>query len=147
SIFPLDGVERLHRATKRIYELYDATNNLGLLITDGPHSDTQDLQVPVFRWFNRFLKGEQPLIEMAARKMFTPEELRVFDKVPEAQLNTRIAEQFVQQENHRESNPDLLRSRLREKVFRAWPEVCAPRVQHLGEANKAGVRQRYFQID
>ena len=82
-IFPLDGVMRLHEKTRRIYDLYGASTNLGLLITEGPHADTQDLQVPVFRWFNRFLKQEQPLIEMAAKQFFAPAQLRVFDKLPE----------------------------------------------------------------
>ena len=61
TIFPLDGVVRLHDKTRKIYSLYGAADKLGLLITEGPHMDTQDLQVPVFRWFNRFLKGEEPL--------------------------------------------------------------------------------------
>src|SRR5207248_4864907 len=64
TIFPLDGVVRLHGKVRRIYELFGASTNLGLLITEGPHRDTQDLQLPVFRWFNRFLKGEDPLIEI-----------------------------------------------------------------------------------
>ena len=58
---------RLYNQTRRIYQLYGKTNQLGLLITEGPHADTQELQLPVFRWFNRFLKGQSPLIEMAAR--------------------------------------------------------------------------------
>ena len=51
---------RLYNQTRRIYQLYGKTNQLGLLITEGPHADTQDLQLPVFRWFNRFLKGQEP---------------------------------------------------------------------------------------
>ena len=70
-LFPLDGVVRLYNQTRRIYALYGKTNQLGLLITDGPHADTQDLQLPVFRWFNRFLKGQDPLIEMAAKDFFS----------------------------------------------------------------------------
>ena len=55
TIFPLDGVSRLHSKVRRIYELHKASDKLGLLITPGPHKDTQDLQLPVFRWFNRHL--------------------------------------------------------------------------------------------
>src|SRR6185295_17508165 len=79
SIFPLDGVERLHWKVRRIYDLYGARTNLALVISGGPHKDTQDLQVPVFRFFNRHLKGEDPVIEMAATKLLKPEELKVFD--------------------------------------------------------------------
>ena len=76
-IFPLDGVIRVHSAVARIYALHKASEKLGLLITEGPHKDTQDLQVPAFRWFNRFLKAEEPLITTAAEKLFEPRELRV----------------------------------------------------------------------
>ena len=95
KLFPLDGVVRLYNQTRRIYQLYGKTNQLGLLITEGPHADTQDLQLPVFRWFNRFLKGLDPLIEMAAKDFFPPEQLRVFDKLPEDEVNTKIDESFV----------------------------------------------------
>ena len=95
KIFPLDGVVRLYTQVRRIYQLYGKTNQLGLLITDGPHADTQDLQLPVFRWFNRFLKGQESLIEMAARTFFAPEQLRVFSKLPEDEVNTKIDETFV----------------------------------------------------
>ncbi|NJN05856.1 MAG: prolyl oligopeptidase family serine peptidase, partial [Rhodobacteraceae bacterium] len=61
SIFPLDGVVRVHERVAKVYAALGASDRLGLLITEGPHKDTQDLQVPVFRWFNRHLKREEPL--------------------------------------------------------------------------------------
>jgi dienelactone hydrolase len=94
-IFPLDGVLRVHRAVSSIYELYQASDKLGLLITEGPHKDTQDLQVPAFRWFDRFLKGEQPLISVAAEKLFTPKQLKVFATLPADQRTTKIHETFI----------------------------------------------------
>src|SRR6056297_304680 len=36
-IFPLDGVVDVHREVREIYRLYDAEDNLGLQITEGPH--------------------------------------------------------------------------------------------------------------
>ena len=129
-LFPLDGVVRLYEKTRRIYDLYGARANLGLLITEGPHADTQDLQVPVFRWFNRFLKGEQPLIEMAAKKFFPPEQLRVFDRLPEDEINTKIQEQFVPEAKlfswakdpaERQQQQAKCLEALRGKVFAAWP--------------------------
>src|SRR6185369_5788589 len=82
SIFPLDGVVRLHAKVRHIYELYGAADKLGLTITEGPHKDTQELQVPALHWFNRFLKGEDPPIDTVARPMLQPEQLRVFKKLP-----------------------------------------------------------------
>jgi dienelactone hydrolase len=134
SIFPLDGVVRLHAKVDRIYQLYGATNNLGLLITEGPHKDTQDLQLPVFRWFNRHLKGEDPIIEMAATRFFSSEQLKVFDSLPADERTSRIDESFLPV-----SNPELPRNSadwqdqcrswkavLAEKVFRGWPDTPPP---------------------
>jgi dienelactone hydrolase len=130
TIFPLDGVLRVYEKTRTIYSLYGARTNLGLLITEGPHADTQDLQVPVFRWFNRFLKHEQPLIEMAARKFFAPEQLRVFDQLPADEINSHIQEQFVTSAKPFAWSADPAQRRqeetrcvaaLRQQVFAGWP--------------------------
>lgn len=131
GIFPLDGVVRLHEKVRRIYRLHGAENNLGLLITEGPHQDTQDLQVPVFRWFNRFLKHEQPLIEMAAKKFFEPEQLRVFDQLPADQINTGIHFRFVPKarppaDAAAEPPREALLATLQAKTFAGWPQENPP---------------------
>src|SRR5436190_14117108 len=95
SIFPLDGVERLHAKVKNIYELYHANSNLALMISTGPHQDTQDLQVPVLRWCNRHLKEADPVIEMAAVPLLKPEQLRCFTNPPAGARTTNIHETFV----------------------------------------------------
>jgi len=135
GIFPLEGVVRLHNKVRNIYRLHNAANKLGLLITEGPHKDTQDLQVPVFRWFNRHLKGEEPLIEVAAEKLFMPADLKVFNELPADERTTKIHETFVplapkatvpaDREAWAKQRDDWLRL-LREKCFRGWPEEPAP---------------------
>ena len=130
TIFPLDGIVRTHSAAARIYTALGAEKNLGLLITEGPHKDTQDLQLPVFRWFNRHLKGADPVIEMAATKLFTAEELKVFDKLPADEITSKVHENFVPPYK---AKSDLsgaaiaergkkLRALLTEKVFHGWPK-------------------------
>jgi dienelactone hydrolase len=94
-IFPLDGVVDVYSKVRRIYELYDKRDHIGLQITEGPHKDTQELRVHAFHWFNRFLKGDDPLIETAAVNFFEPEQLRVFEELPKDELNTAIDETFV----------------------------------------------------
>jgi hypothetical protein len=153
-LFPLDGVVRLYNQTKRIYQLYGQTNHLGLLITEGPHSDTQDLRVPVFRWFNRFLKDDDSLIEMAATKFFAPAQLRVFDKLPEDQVNTRIEEIFVPKAAPlplAASAAEASRQRaeyvkaLRQKVFGGWPaEGWAVQPELNARSDEGGVRVRWY---
>ena len=154
NLFPLDGVVRLYNETRRIYQLYGKTNQLGLLITEGPHADTQDLQLPVFRWFNRHLKGQSPLIEMAARDLFPPEQLRVFDKLPEDQVNTRIEEILVPKAavpsppssaaEAKQRKEEYLAA-LRAKVFAGWPEERGPTKPELTtQATQGGVRLRTY---
>jgi dienelactone hydrolase len=153
NIFPLDGVMRLYNQTRRIYGLYGKTNQLGLLITEGPHADTQDLQLPVFRWFNRFLKGQDPSIEMAATKFFTPAELRVFEKLPEDEVNTRIDESFVPKAAPRiapstaaeaeQQRADYLQA-LRGKVFAGWPESSAIRPELNRHSEMSGISIRCY---
>jgi len=145
TIFPLDGVVRIYNQARGIYQLYGATNHLGLLITDGPHADTQDLQLPVFRWFNRFLKGEDPLIEMAAKRFFEPQELRVFEQLPADQRNTRIQESFVSTGRLGRTpavDEHELLAQLRTKVFGGWPaEPCPTASPGLcAQSNEPGLR-------
>lgn len=129
TIFPLDGVVRVHGEVARIYALHKAADKLGLLITEGPHKDTQDLQVPAFRWFNRFLRGEDPLIRVAAEKFFKPSELKVFATLPPDQRTTKAHEFFVPAAapNAPANAAEWQRMRgewmriLREKSFGGWP--------------------------
>jgi hypothetical protein len=156
NLFPLDGVVRLYNQTRRIYQLYGKTNQLGLLITEGPHADTQDLQLPVFRWFNRFLKGQDPLIEMAAKDFFSADQLRVFDKLPEDEVNTKIDETFVPKAPVRNAPTTLAEgnkrqaeylSALREKVFAGWPAergAVKPELSGHSTENGLGCRGYWF---
>jgi dienelactone hydrolase len=129
-IFPLDGVERLHKKVSHIYDLYKKPENLALVITPGPHKDTQELQVPVFRWFNHHLKGDDSPVEMAAKPLFTGQELKVFDKLPSDERTSKIHVSFVpvasvsspksatEWEAHRR---DVL-VQLKDRVFAGWPD-------------------------
>jgi hypothetical protein len=130
-IFPLDGVVRLHSLVRAVYRGYNAETNLGLVISEGGHKDTQDLQVPVMRWFNRHLKGEDPLIERAAVKLLQPEALRVFSTLPSDAINTNIHQSFVPLGK---TSPDLsagdharLLDNLRAKCFSGWPNESIQR--------------------
>jgi hypothetical protein len=117
-----------------------------LLITEGPHADTQDLQLPVFRWFNRFLKGEQPVVEMAATKFFQPQQLRVFDKLPADAVNTNIQSLFVPKAKSLsagevKSQRESLLATLKEKSFGGWPgEDTALEPKQVFSTERDGLR-------
>jgi hypothetical protein len=138
TIFPLDGVERLHSQVARIYKLNKAEKNLGLLITEGPHKDTQELQLPAFKWFNRFLKNDlKPIQVLTQEKFFEPEQLRVFKvgKEPTDSINLNIAQEFIAEGRTPpvpESGEALSQMRegllevLKAQVFGGWPKEDAP---------------------
>ncbi|WDI40839.1 alpha/beta hydrolase [Bremerella sp. P1] len=94
-IFPLEGVERTHLAARKIYQLYGKAPNLALTILPGGHADTQPLRIPAFYWLRKHLQGDTPAITDVAVPKFEVEELKVFDTLPEDEINTKIEETFV----------------------------------------------------
>lgn len=125
-LFRLESIVRLHEKVRRIYRLYEATNKLGLAIAPGPHDETPELQFAALRWFNRFLKSEEPPTETAAKKFFAPDQLRVFDQLPADAINTNIAEIFVPLAKPEKKSIAELRDVLRKKVFAGWPTDDLP---------------------
>jgi cephalosporin-C deacetylase-like acetyl esterase len=150
GIFPLDGVTRLHAKVAKIYKLYKVPNQLGLQISEGGHNDIQELQLAAFRWFNRHLKNDDPLIESAAKKVLQPEQLQVFKELPIDQQNTRIHETFVpqapslpapQSTGEFAAQRDSWRQALDQKVFRGWPSTaCSLNVTRQFSVDKDGMR-------
>ncbi len=151
SIFPLDGVQRLHAKVRDVYRLHGAADKLGLVIAPGPHKDTQDLQVPVFRWFNHHLRGGDPVIEMAALPMCPPEELRVFHTLPTDAINTNIHETFVPAASapvvpagrrEWERQRDQWLQGLQAKCFAGWPSPTGtpPGWKRLWSVRRNGLR-------
>lgn len=124
TIFPLDGVVRLHSQVRQFYVLYDAPDHLGLLITEGPHKDTQELQLPVMRWFNKWLKNDVEPVPSFAEKYFTPQQLKVFETLPSDEITSRCFEDFTELavDSDTFSSVEAI-SKLRQKTFRAWPSV------------------------
>lgn len=128
-IFPLDGVIDIYNKAKRVYQLHDHVEHIGLHICEGPHKDTQQLRIHAFHWFNEYLKGKDPLIETTAVKLFEPQQLRVFEELPDDERNTAIQETFTKvaspvvphdKQQWSDKKETWMRA-LREKVFRGWP--------------------------
>lgn len=137
DIFPLDGVYDIYRSTRRIYSLVGAEAHIGLQIAEGPHEDTQPLNVGAFAWFERFLKGagRTDTFDEAARRSIPARNLRVFDELPKDERTTRIDEDFVPVAPAvpppvSPAEWDVLRARwmsaLRDRVFRAGPGDAVP---------------------
>ncbi len=158
TIFPLDGVVRIHEKLRRLYDLHGAADRLGLLITEGPHKDTQDLQVPAFRWFHRWLRGDDGPALGTAEKLLEPEQLRVLAALPEDQRNTRIHETFVPKAELRvpadaaelDRWSQQWRRSLRTKSFNGWPAdpgVISPATRSVVEAHLRGWSLDVLDVD
>ncbi|VGO19115.1 hypothetical protein SCARR_01171 [Pontiella sulfatireligans] len=83
--YPLDGIVRVYQKTLEIYKLYDAEDSLSLNIVPGGHKSTQEMRIPTFHWFNKYLKNDNSLITIAAEKVFDIEELSLFGDIPESE--------------------------------------------------------------
>ncbi len=131
SIFPLNGVLDVYWKTRRVYTELGEADKLGLAITEGPHADSQPLQVNAFDWMNQYLKPgkEAALIEPTAKEV-DREDLKVFEELPSDEIVTSIQTSFVPVADPQvpKSNEEWLKlqeqwkTALKEKSFRAWPE-------------------------
>src|SRR5205814_10351024 len=120
---------------KRIYQLNNRADKLGLLMTEGPRQDTQEVQVPAFRWVNKWLKGTSAPITRVADKPLDVKQLRVFATLPTDEKNTTIHETFTSMaglpqppisRSMWDGRHEALLGQLREKCFRNWPKDGEP---------------------
>ncbi|MDP7051521.1 MAG: alpha/beta hydrolase family protein, partial [Verrucomicrobiota bacterium] len=148
-IFPLDGVNRIFNQVRHIYDLHGARDKLGLVITPGGHKDTQPLRVPAFNWFNRHLKGEEPPITIAAEKLFEPEQLKVFEKLPTDELNTTIQDHFIRVATGKEKlNSKKALANLKKKTFGGWPAKAGSlALKKAFDTKHKGVRLAAYDFD
>ena len=122
TIFPLDGVVRLHERVRGIYDLHGKPEQLGLILAEGPHKDIQELQVPVMRWFNKWLKQSEAPVPNYAEKLFTAQQLKVFEKLPADEITTKCYEYFTQLAVDSASfEPKKALAELQLKTFGGWP--------------------------
>ncbi len=130
-LFPVSGVSRLYSQVRRIYELCGETNKLGFVIAPGPHEFAAEQQVATLRWFNRYLKGDEPPVDTTPKPFFTPQQLKVFTTLPADAINTNIQASFVPPAKtltaaEAKQQRDSLLAQLKEKSFGGWPAEDIP---------------------
>jgi dienelactone hydrolase len=124
GIFPLDGVMRIHRQLAGMYDRLGAAENYGVLITPGPHKDTQELQVGAFKWLLKNLQDVEPVIDSAALKEIEPSELVAFKtEIPSNERVTSVSSWFV-------SQPKPVRNGS--KAAELWSTEWLPELRRLG---------------
>ncbi len=155
-IFPVDGVYDVYRKTRRIYDLHKAGGNFGLHITEGGHKDTPELRAHAFVWFDRFLKQEkdQTLLDLRASKLFPPEELKVFETLPDDERVTTVHEWFVplpetpavpKDETEWAALKDRWLTALRTQVLDECPSLPAP-CEPAAEFRSEGVTLNRYRL-
>lgn len=156
-IFPEDGVRRVYEKAKEIYALYDAEDRIQLVITEGPHKDTPELQRAAFAWIDRHLKGQRGEVTPADEKPFEPEQLQVFTEgLPTDQINTEIHDTFTAipqmpavpatQEAWEKSRHGW-RQAMVSRIFRGWPHKPAPvEVNELFTVRRRGLRLSAYEF-
>ncbi len=149
TIFPLDGVVRLHERVRGIYDLHNKPDQLGLVLTEGPHKDTQELQVPVMRWFNKWLKKNEAPVPNYAEKLFTGQQLKVFEQLPADEITSKCYESFTRLAvDSAGFDPKKAMAELSLKTFGGWPTASAPtNVRQLAATVADGVRLTVHEFD
>jgi dienelactone hydrolase len=149
GIFPLDGVNRLFKKVRRIYELHGKKSSLGLVITPGGHGDSQELRVPAFNWFNKHLKGKSVLIDKPATKLFQPQQLKVFSNAPKDERTTTIHDTFsrIATDDPKARDPEIIAD-LRSKTFGGWPKRGGKlQLVKVSDIERNGVRLAAYDFD
>jgi dienelactone hydrolase len=159
TIFPIDGVFNIYQNVRRVYSLLGAEEKIGLQIAEGPHQDRQPVNVGAFHWFERHLKGADPMavLNEGAKKSLQPEQLQVFKELPKDEKNTTIDHSFVPQapapklpSSPSEWNPqrEVLMSVLKEKVFAGWPQEAASVIlSKEGSSERDGIQMSAYDFE
>jgi dienelactone hydrolase len=136
GLFSIDAIRECHRATKRIYDLYNASENLVLVETPGPHSYHETSRTKIFSWFLKHLcdRDVPPEkvgdIDSSEKAQESAETLRIYvDGPPADDRTTTIQDSFIEipeppkiasvddLEEHRQKVVAF----LKEKTFGAFP--------------------------
>jgi hypothetical protein len=157
DIFPVAGYRRLADKVRRMYELYGVADHFALMETKGPHKDTPELRLGAYRWMNHWLKNDTSEVNERDIPRLTPQQLKVFDRLPVDAVNATIHESFlnparlelpnspaVAREWWKGRAPELL-AELRTRVFHGWPDNPPPLNSRLAEDVKHdGLRVRAY---
>lgn len=158
-IFPIDGVFKIYQNVRRVYSLLGADDKIGLQVAEGPHKDLQPLNNGAFHWFERHLKGADPMavLNEGAVKSLEPEQLRVFKELPKDEKNTTIDQSFVTQAvlpsvpDTKESwlsQRDLWMQALKSKVFAGWPREASATVSvKEGSSDRDGIQMSVYDFE
>jgi len=159
TIFPIDGVFSIYQNVRRIYGLVGAEDKIGLQVAEGPHKDLQPLNNGAFHWFERHLKGADPMsvLDEGAKKSLQPEQLQVFKELPKDEKNTTIDQSFVPKAEaprvpntkaEWETQRQGWMTALKQKVFAGWPQDAASvKLSPAGSSERDGIHMTAYDFE
>ncbi|AGN00383.1 hypothetical protein L593_02160 [Salinarchaeum sp. Harcht-Bsk1] len=75
DFFPIEGVEEVADRAERIYELYDATERLEVIVADAGHASVYEIGAELFAWFCAHL-GDEPYTPIEGHDLADEDALR-----------------------------------------------------------------------
>jgi hypothetical protein len=137
----VESVQQIYNNLKRIYELYNASENIGYIESPGGHSYHQISREKIYSFFLEHLMGkhitpeEAGDIDESAESLLSEEELKVYvDGPPADDRTTTIQDSFVKlaqvpgisNENELFSFRNFVINFLKTRSFGAFPENPPP---------------------
>ena len=151
----IESVRELHSHIRKIYKLYDAPENIGLVETPGGHSYHKISREAIFSFFIKHLMGkdispdEAGDIDTSDQSLLSADDLKVYNNGPPADDRTAsIQDSFIRlpaapvisNETELFSFRDTVKEFLKIKTFGAFPEKAPPFSKELEFRTLDGAR-------
>ena len=135
--FPMDAFTEMVEKVRRIYRLYGADAVLRTAVTEGGHSDTETIRLPVASFFRKEFFGiNAPVSAEGPVDRPAPESLVCFrEGLPLDERLTRADEEFIPR--GRPTTLANLTAALQSEVFGYFPAQKAPLAPQWGEPTTA----------
>ncbi len=159
-LFPMPYFNQLYEGMRQVYELYGAGDKIGTATVAGPHADSEQIRLPVYRFYmHLFLGNDDEITEQGAVDTSFADSALVAmpGGFPLDERLTRIHEDFMPRavmspqafsDPERRSRLDELAARLRERVFNYFPaDSPAPQPQWGREYSSLGRRHRKLSFE
>ncbi len=140
DFFSISGARETYREAQRIYDLIGAAEKIGMTEADDGHGYTKPRRLAAYRWFGRWLKGEEDSAPEADVALETEEAMQA---TPTGQVATSLGGETVWSLNKRRAQLITKGRPSVEDVRRATafePGSGAPLVRGFGVLEQPGYR-------
>ena len=140
DFFSISGARETYREAQRIYDLIGAAEKIGMTEADDGHGYTRPRRLAAYRWFGRWLKGEEDSSPEADVALETEEAMQA---TPTGQVATSLGGETVWSLNKRRARQIQRKPPTTADVRRVTafePGSGPPAVRGFGVLDRAGFR-------